>query len=56
MEAGQIIKTTCHIPPNPIPGVEGNAYPIGSTILFINKLFISNTVKVNFQAHYCPEP
>jgi ribosomal protein L2 len=29
MEAGQIIKTTCHIPPNPIPGVEGNAYPIG---------------------------
>jgi len=30
MRAGQIISTTCHIPMNPIAGVEGNAYPLGA--------------------------
>ena len=30
MEAGQIISTTCHIPRNPVIGVEGNAYPLGA--------------------------
>ncbi|MFH4973326.1 hypothetical protein AB6A40_000035 [Gnathostoma spinigerum] len=30
MHAGQIIKTSCYIPENPIIGVEGNAYPLGA--------------------------
>ncbi|VDD86466.1 unnamed protein product [Enterobius vermicularis] len=30
MRAGQIISTSCHIPRNPIIGVEGNAYPLGA--------------------------
>jgi len=30
MKAGQIVTTTCYIPPNPIIGTEGNAYPLGA--------------------------
>uniref|UniRef100_A0AC35UFX8 Ribosomal_L2_C domain-containing protein n=1 Tax=Rhabditophanes sp. KR3021 TaxID=114890 RepID=A0AC35UFX8_9BILA len=30
MQAGQLISTTCHIPENPIIGVDGCAYPIGA--------------------------
>uniref|UniRef100_A0AC34PWH9 Ribosomal protein L2 C-terminal domain-containing protein n=1 Tax=Panagrolaimus sp. JU765 TaxID=591449 RepID=A0AC34PWH9_9BILA len=30
MFAGQVIKTSGFIPPNPIVGVEGNAYPLGA--------------------------
>ncbi|PAV83875.1 hypothetical protein WR25_13587 [Diploscapter pachys] len=30
MKAGDIIKTTCHLPENPVIGVEGNSYPVGS--------------------------
>uniref|UniRef100_A0A9J2P686 Ribosomal protein L2 C-terminal domain-containing protein n=1 Tax=Ascaris lumbricoides TaxID=6252 RepID=A0A9J2P686_ASCLU len=30
MKAGQIISTSCHIPDNPLIGIEGNAYPLGA--------------------------
>uniref|UniRef100_A0A914PJH4 Ribosomal protein L2 C-terminal domain-containing protein n=1 Tax=Panagrolaimus davidi TaxID=227884 RepID=A0A914PJH4_9BILA len=30
MVAGQIIKTSGYIPPNPVVGIEGNAYPLGA--------------------------
>lgn len=30
MRAGQIITTTGHLTGNPLIGVEGNAYPLGS--------------------------
>ncbi|CAD5219590.1 unnamed protein product [Bursaphelenchus okinawaensis] len=30
MKAGQIISTSCHIPENPIIGIEGNAHPLGA--------------------------
>uniref|UniRef100_A0A7E4V2C2 Ribosomal_L2_C domain-containing protein n=1 Tax=Panagrellus redivivus TaxID=6233 RepID=A0A7E4V2C2_PANRE len=30
MHAGQIIKTSGYIPPNPVIGIEGNAYPLGA--------------------------
>ncbi|KAK6037263.1 Ribosomal Proteins L2, RNA binding domain protein, partial [Cooperia oncophora] len=32
MKAGDIISTTCHIPENPVIGVEGNSYPVGSLV------------------------
>lgn len=30
IRAGQVVSTTCHIPANPIIGIEGNAYPLGA--------------------------
>ncbi|CAD6198467.1 unnamed protein product [Caenorhabditis auriculariae] len=30
MKAGDIVSTTCHLSENPVIGVEGNAYPLGS--------------------------
>ncbi|KHN79848.1 39S ribosomal protein L2, mitochondrial [Toxocara canis] len=30
MKAGEIISTSCHIPDNPVIGIEGNAYPLGA--------------------------
>lgn len=32
MRAGDIISTSCHIPENPLIGIEGNAYPIGALV------------------------
>ncbi|KAK6751839.1 hypothetical protein RB195_003332 [Necator americanus] len=32
MKAGDIISTSCHIPENPVIGVEGNAYPLGALV------------------------
>ncbi|RCN38159.1 hypothetical protein ANCCAN_15929 [Ancylostoma caninum] len=32
MKAGDIISTSCHIPANPVIGVEGNAYPVGALV------------------------
>uniref|UniRef100_A0A0K0G3S3 39S ribosomal protein L2, mitochondrial (inferred by orthology to a human protein) n=1 Tax=Strongyloides venezuelensis TaxID=75913 RepID=A0A0K0G3S3_STRVS len=32
MKAGQIITTSCHIPTNPIIGIEGCAYPVGALV------------------------
>ncbi|KHJ76728.1 hypothetical protein OESDEN_23652, partial [Oesophagostomum dentatum] len=32
MKAGDIISTSCHIPENPVIGVEGNAYPVGALV------------------------
>ncbi|VDM57402.1 unnamed protein product [Angiostrongylus costaricensis] len=32
MKAGDVIATSCHIPENPLIGVEGNAYPIGALV------------------------
>uniref|UniRef100_A0A0N4ZKV4 Ribosomal_L2_C domain-containing protein n=1 Tax=Parastrongyloides trichosuri TaxID=131310 RepID=A0A0N4ZKV4_PARTI len=40
MKAGQIITTSCYIPPNPIIGVEGCSYPLGALAVgsFINSV------------------
>ncbi|XGW27122.1 hypothetical protein V3C99_007602 [Haemonchus contortus] len=32
MKAGDLISTTCYIPENPVIGVEGNSYPVGSLV------------------------